>query len=375
MRSGTKCRTIVDTLSDEIAAGRYRSAAFPSAERIVRRFNVSYATAVKALDELKRRDLVYSENGSGTFVKTTAGRAIGLMAPAWPGGGYFPILCREVAAVCQANGRPLLFTDTEEHRVEGMRERITALASSLIEERVSGVLYHPVAFGPDAPAANGAVVGMFREAGIPVVLIDSDFVLPPEESGCDVVGIDHILCGWRLGSHLLSRGARRILFVSYRTTTPQVNIPLHCAGLRQALAAKRGARFSVFDIQPNPTDEAALADYLARERPDAVACRSDMLAITALKAIRAAGLSVPDDIIVTGFGDYSYARIADPPLTTIRQPIADIVRIAFETLQRRGRNPDAPPMRVFLPAPLVERESTARFFTRPKSPTPKTKEG
>ena len=67
MKTGTKCRQIVDTLSDEIAAGRYRAPLpFPSAEQIVRRFKVAYLTAVKALDELKRQGLVYSVQGAGT---------------------------------------------------------------------------------------------------------------------------------------------------------------------------------------------------------------------------------------------------------------------------------------------------------------------
>ena len=76
MKSGTKCRTIVDTLSDEIAAGRYRApSSFPSVERIIRRFKVAQTTAVRALDELKKRGLVYSVHGSGTFVRKSAFRA------------------------------------------------------------------------------------------------------------------------------------------------------------------------------------------------------------------------------------------------------------------------------------------------------------
>ena len=75
MKSGTKCRTIVDTLSDEIAAGRYRApSSFPSVERIIRRFKVAQTTAVRALDELKKRGLVYSVHGSGTFVRRTEAR-------------------------------------------------------------------------------------------------------------------------------------------------------------------------------------------------------------------------------------------------------------------------------------------------------------
>ena len=362
MQRRSKSRTIVETLSDEIAAGRYRApAAFPSVERIVRRFKVAQTTAVRVLDELKRRGLVHSVQGAGTFVKPAASRSIGLMAPAWPGSDYFPALCREVAAVCQANGRPLLYTDTEEYIAEGMRERIATLAKSLIEERVSGIFYHPVDFGVDAPAANGAIVNIFREAGIPVVLIDSDFVLPPEESGCDLVGIDYMLCGWRLGNHVLSRGARRIFFVAPRSNTPQVNVPLHYAGLRQAVAARRGARLSTFEVPVGEEGEAVLAEFLARENPDALICHADIIAAVALKALRAAGRSVPGEVLVTGLGDHSYARLADPPLTTIRKPVAAIARLAFEVLERRRKYSDAPPMRVSLPAPLVERASTARL--------------
>ena len=88
MEKGTKCRTIVDTLSDEIAAGRYRPpSSFPSVERIIRRFHVAHLTAVKVLDELKRRGLVYSVHGSGTFVRNSAVRAAGPAFAAVVGAG------------------------------------------------------------------------------------------------------------------------------------------------------------------------------------------------------------------------------------------------------------------------------------------------
>jgi len=56
--------------------------------------------------------------------------------------------------------------------------------------------------------------------------------------------------------------------------------------------------------------------------------------------------------------DGEIARVVSPRLTTIHQPCADIARVAFEALDRRRKDPDAPPMRIFLPAPLVVREST-----------------
>ena len=358
MKSGTKCRTIVDALSDEIAAGRYRApSSFPSAERIVRRFKVSYATAVKALDEMKKRGLVYSVVGSGTFVTKTAGRSIGLLAPAWSGSDFFPALCHAISAICQSRSRPLLFADTSSDSNEGLGERLVSLANSLVSERVSGILCHPVDFCEDARAANEAVLGVFRKAGVPVVLLDCDIVPPPGESGYDVVGIDNVAAGWRLGEHVLSRGARRILFVSvFMNVSP--NAQSRLAGLRDAVAKRRGARVATFNMPPGPDGEAELAACLKRENPDAVVCSSDNVAAVALKVLRAVGKSVPEDVLVTGVNDIALATLTDPPLTTIRQPCAAIARVAFETLERHRKDPDTPPMRVFLPAPLIEREST-----------------
>ena len=71
---------------------------------------------------------------------------------------------------------------------------------------------------------------------------------------------------------------------------------------------------------------------------------------------------MPEDVLLTGVNDGEIAHVVSPPLTTIHQPCADIARAAFEMLERRRKDPDAPPMRVLLPAPLIERESTSSHF-------------
>ena len=360
MRVGTKSRMIVETLSGEIAAGRYCApSSFPSAEQIVRRFKVAYLTAVKAMEELKKRGLVYSVQGAGTYVTRTAGRSIGLVVPAWSGSDFFPALCHAVSLICQRHSRALLFADTSTEAREDPGERVVELARSFVSENVSGVLYHPMDFCGGADQANKAVLDVFHAAGVPVVLLDCDIVAPPAESGYDVVGIDNVAAGWRLGEHVLSHGARRILFVSvFMSVSP--NAQARLAGLRDAATKRRGARVTTFDMPPGPDGEAALAACLKRENPDAVVCSSDKVAAGALKALRAIGKSVPDDVLVTGVNDATLGTLTDPPLTTVRQPCAAIARVAFETLERRRKDPAAPPMRVFLPAPLVERESTGK---------------
>ena len=98
--------------------------------------------------------------------------------------------------------------------------------------------------------------------------------------------------------------------------------------------------------------------------PTAVFAASDMMAIGAIRAIHAAGLSVPQDVAVVGFDDIAMAAMAHPPLTTIRQEKAALGALAAETLLRNvaGAADDdaaAAPATVTLPVSLVVRDSTA----------------
>ena len=92
----------------------------------------------------------------------------------------------------------------------------------------------------------------------------------------------------------------------------------------------------------------------------AVACGNDQLAFTLLKTLRAAGVKVPEDVMVAGFDDAQFAALADPPLTTIHQPSDALARSLFEMLMIRIRNPNLPAVAMYHDAWLVPRASTAR---------------
>ncbi len=86
---------------------------------------------------------------------------------------------------------------------------------------------------------------------------------------------------------------------------------------------------------------------------------SDQMALGAVEALRARGLRVPQDLSVVGFDDLPEVRWSAPPLTTVRQPLSDMGRLAVRTVLRlaRGEQPDSP--RVELGTELVVRSSTA----------------
>lgn len=93
--------------------------------------------------------------------------------------------------------------------------------------------------------------------------------------------------------------------------------------------------------------------------PTAVFAFNDNMAIGVLQAARARGLRIPEDLSVVGFDDTTEAVIAAPALTTVRQPLAEMGRMAVALLLRLLENRRLEPLRVQLATRLVVRESTA----------------
>jgi LacI family transcriptional regulator len=94
----------------------------------------------------------------------------------------------------------------------------------------------------------------------------------------------------------------------------------------------------------------------SENRPTAIFCASDLSAIGAMKAIAEAGLSVPDDISVVGFGDFPLAKFLHPGLTSIQLPLAELGATAAKQMLALAEGKPADD--VLLPCELVVRDTT-----------------
>lgn len=92
--------------------------------------------------------------------------------------------------------------------------------------------------------------------------------------------------------------------------------------------------------------------------PDAVFCASDMMAVGAIGATKAAGVKVPEDIAIVGFDDAPFAAAFSPAITTIRQDKVGLGRAAGEQVMALIDDPKATPPKLMLPVELVVRESS-----------------
>ena len=175
------------------------------------------------------------------------------------------------------------------------------------------------------------------------------------------VGATNWAGGLTATQHLLSLGHRRIGLIAGppRLLCSRARLDGYRAGLESAGIAVDDALIVPGDFyhEGGFRGTAALLDL--PDPPTAIFACSDQMAFGVYEAVRQRGLRVPDDMSVVGFDDLPEARWASPPLTTVRQPLADMGRVAARTVLRlaAGQQPDS--QRVELATELVPRESTA----------------
>ncbi len=164
-----------------------------------------------------------------------------------------------------------------------------------------------------------------------------------------------------LTEYLISVGHRRIAHITGPMRGPESEDRI--SGYRDALEAA-GIPFDPALVwqgsyRAETGGEVAAQRFLPMtRRPTAVFAANDESAIGFIKALRDAGLSVPEDVSVAGFDDIGYAALFDPGLTTMRQPRAELGRVAAEILVRRMTGKGGLPPRITrLPCALVVRES------------------
>ncbi|MFF4488136.1 LacI family DNA-binding transcriptional regulator [Streptomyces sp. NPDC001544] len=227
--------------------------------------------------------------------------------------------------------------------------------SLFAEQRVRGVLLTPA-------DATGRNIDAFRRHGIPFVLVDR---VAEGTTECSV-SVDDVAGGALAVRHLVDAGHRSIAYVSGPPGFNQVRD--RRTGALNALAEAGLGPGALRELPTERLDVAAGRDAGARllglaDRPTAVFCANDLLALGVLQAMYAAGVVVPDDLAIVGYDDIEFAAAAAVPLTSVRQPAVTMGALAAELLlEETEASRDAPKAhehrRVVLQPELVVRRSS-----------------
>jgi LacI family transcriptional regulator len=207
--------------------------------------------------------------------------------------------------------------------------------------------------------ATPAQLGALRAGGVPVVLIDP-MSRPPASVAS--VGVTNWEGGHSAAEHLLDLGHRRMAAIGGHPSHLYSRARLD--GFRSAVEHADGASPVAVDHGNWRRNEAAVVAQALLSQPDrptAIFACSDLMAVGVYDAARRLGLRIPDDLSVVGFDDIPEGAWASPPLTTVRQPIAELGASAVRMLLRVREAPlDAVAPREELGTRLVLRASTSR---------------
>ncbi len=233
----------------------------------------------------------------------------------------------------------LLLTEFNQFRIEDIKKQI-------IYQKMDGIIlaYHSLDFS------------FINERICPVVLIDI-----PEETynNFDKVIIDNTNGAKEAVKYLIEIGHRRIAFISDKVTTKK-----RLEGYEIALREKNiEIDEELIEIRSGRSEEigyqAGLKLLSKKNRPTAIFCVNDLIAIGVLRASFELNIKVPDEISIVGFDDIPISRYLPIPLTTVSQPIKDIARESVLLLIDRIKNPEKPYMTKKLQTNLIIRKSTS----------------
>ena len=183
--------------------------------------------------------------------------------------------------------------------------------------------------------------------------------------GVTNVVLNHVRAAEVALQHLAQLGHRHIAFIkgqefSSDTTIRWANIEKAARRLRIPIARPLVAQLEGDSPSPELGYEATHKLLASHKSFTALFAFNDISAMGAIRALREAKLRVPDDVSVVGFDDIQSAAYQNPPLTTVRQPLHEMGRIAAETLLRRIRRPAGDHLTEITVEPkLVIRETTA----------------
>jgi LacI family transcriptional regulator, galactose operon repressor len=253
---------------------------------------------------------------------------------------HFTEMVRAVEDHAYREGHTVLVCNTDE-----TPDKQRVYLDVMLDERVLGVI-----ISPSDPA--GAEIGTLLDAGIPVIAFDREVADPR----ADAVVADNVGATRTAVELLLAQGRRDLVLVvgGRDVETGAERLDGFTLAMRAAGLEPRSVD-GEFRIDRAYT---AVRELLAGpDRPQGLVVANNLMTLGALRAIREAGVRVPDEMALVAIDDPPWAPFVEPPLTTLAQPVRKMAADAMELLLQRVAGTRAEPRRILHPFELRLRAS------------------
>ncbi|MEO1681286.1 MAG: LacI family DNA-binding transcriptional regulator [Pseudomonadota bacterium] len=298
----------------------------------------SVSDKMRAKVQAAADELGYHPNALASGLTTGRTKLIGLISNNFHNPIFLEVFDRFTRGLQERGLRPLIVNLTDETAPD-------ASVRLLRQYSVDAVIVASSTLPPTFARA-------FREAGLPVV---HTFGRRNARPKVDVIGIDNVACGALAGQTLIARGYRQIAFLGGPKAATSTQDRLR--GFLEATAGSADLCVSHSFAQAYSFEAGRdeMRRLLEAGCAEAYFCGDDVLSIGAMAALRGAGLRVPEDVGVIGLNDMEMAGWDNVALTTIRQPLAEIIEASIDRVITLLGAPEALPRSRVMGCVLVER--------------------
>ena len=266
------------------------------------------------------------------------------------GDPFFTDVMRGIRSVAKAKGYTIMINETQFNTMTA-----DEIGAMMVSKQADGIilLASMSPFGTE-------VMSTHSQQALPIVIgcetVSSELATFPS------VHIDNVAAAEEATNYLLSLGHKTIAFMSgeesslltkdrefgYRAAMKEAGMDVDESLIVSGSLSLAGAQTATRELVNRP------------ERPTAIFCANDEMAIGTIHALKAAGLRVPEDISVMGFDDTRYAEVSDPPLTTVSQPAEEIgERVFYRVCKRIEEGNVGPGEPQIVPHKLIIRRSVS----------------
>ncbi len=336
----------------------------PTETELANQYGVSRPTVTRALNTLKDEGLIYRITGSGSYVSPknenlglALNRMVGLIIPDLGQGAIFEPICARIAELSGSNHFSLLWSGglQSSSRISSPDDLIQ-IARKYKDHKVSAVIFTPLEHRVNKLEINRVILNILDKAGIPVILLDSDYTTFPDRSSYDLVSMDHYLGAYQMTEIYLKQGCTRVDFIHKPFSAASMKLRLE--GYRSALVEYGIPPQQSWIHEIHPNDKASVQKMIKERMAANLICGNDETAADLLQTITELGYSIPEDIRLCGFDDIKYGEILKTPLTTYHQPCNQIADEVVRLLVSRIKDNNLGPRTVTLQGYPVIRKST-----------------